>query len=38
MSQSQPISTELEKEKLVASYDAQVAQKRKLVDAYTAGP
>jgi hypothetical protein len=33
---SERISTELEKEKLVASYEAQVAQKRKLVDAYTA--
>lgn len=33
---SERISTELEKEKLVASYEAQVAQKKKLVDAYTA--
>lgn len=33
---SERISTELEKEKLVASYAAQVAQKQKLVDAYTA--
>lgn len=33
---SDRISTELEKEKLVASYEGQVAQKRKLVDAYTA--
>ncbi len=33
---SERISTELEKEKLVASYEAQVAQKKKIVDAYTA--
>lgn len=33
---SERISTELEKEKLVASYEALVAQKKKLVDAYTA--
>lgn len=33
---SERISTELEKEKLVASHEAQVAQKKKLVDAYTA--
>jgi energy-coupling factor transporter ATP-binding protein EcfA2 len=33
---SERISTELEKEKLVASYEAQVAQKKTLVDAYTA--
>jgi len=33
---SERISTELEKEKLLASYEAQVAQKKKLVDAYTA--
>lgn len=33
---SERISTELEKEKLVATYDAQVAQKMKLVNAYTA--
>jgi hypothetical protein len=33
---SERISTELEKEKLVSSYEAQVAQKKKLVDAYTA--
>jgi predicted ATPase len=33
---SERISTELEKEKLVASYEAQVAQKKKLIDAYTA--
>ena len=33
---SDRISTELEKEKLVASYESQVAQKKKLVDAYTA--
>lgn len=33
---SDRISTELEKEKLVASYEAEVAKKRKLVDAYTA--
>jgi len=33
---SERISAELEKEKLVASYEAQVAQKKKLVDAYTA--
>jgi energy-coupling factor transporter ATP-binding protein EcfA2 len=32
---SERISTELEKEKLVASYEAQVAKKKKLVDAYT---
>ena len=29
-------TTELEKEKLIATYEAQVAQKKKLVDAYTA--
>ena len=33
---SERISTELEKQKLIATYEAQVAQKRKLVDAYTA--
>ena len=33
---SDRISTELEKEKLVASYEADVAKKKKLVDAYTA--
>ena len=33
---SDRISTELEKEKLVATYEGQVAQKKKLVDAYTA--
>ena len=33
---SERISTELEKEKLVAIYEAQVTQKKKLVDAYTA--
>jgi energy-coupling factor transporter ATP-binding protein EcfA2 len=33
---SDRISTELEKEKLVASYEAEVEKKRKLVDAYTA--
>jgi putative AbiEii toxin of type IV toxin-antitoxin system len=33
---SERISTELEKEKLVTTYEAQVAQKKKLVDAYTA--
>lgn len=33
---SERISTELEKEKLVSTYEAQVAQKKKLVDAYTA--
>lgn len=33
---SDRISTELEKENLVASYESQVAQKKKLVDAYTA--
>lgn len=33
---SERIATELEKEKLVATYEAQVAQKKKLVDAYTA--
>jgi hypothetical protein len=32
---SERISTELEKEKLIATYHAQVAQKKKLVDAYT---
>nr|WP_026600331.1 hypothetical protein [Methylomonas sp. 11b] len=32
---SDRISTELEKEKLVASYEAEVAKKKKLVDAYT---
>ncbi|OAN71706.1 phosphotransferase [Rhodobacteraceae bacterium EhC02] len=33
---SDRISTELEKEKLIASYEGQVAQKKKLVEAYTA--
>lgn len=33
---SDRIGAELEKEKLVASYEAQVAQKKKLVEAYTA--
>jgi hypothetical protein len=33
---SERIGTELEKEKLVTTYDAQVAQKKKLVKAYTA--
>lgn len=33
---SERISTELEKEKLIATYEAQVAQKTTLVDAYTA--
>jgi energy-coupling factor transporter ATP-binding protein EcfA2 len=33
---SDRISTELEKEKLVASYEAEVTKKKKLVDAYTA--
>ncbi|WP_369810899.1 TrlF family AAA-like ATPase [Marinobacter salarius] len=33
---SDRINTELEKNKLVASYEADVAKKRKLVDAYTA--
>ena len=33
---SNRISTELEKEKLVATYEAEVAKKMKLVDAYTA--
>jgi hypothetical protein len=33
---SDRISTELEKEKLIESYDGQVAQKKKLVSAYTA--
>lgn len=33
---SERISTELEKEKLIAIYKAQVAQKKQLVDAYTA--
>lgn len=32
---SERISTELEKEKLIATYQAQVAQKKKLVNAYT---
>ena len=32
---SERISTELEKEKLIATYEGQVAQKKKLVDAYT---
>jgi hypothetical protein len=32
---SDRISTELEKEKLVASYEAEVVKKKKLVDAYT---
>lgn len=33
---SERISTELEKEKLIATYEGQVAHKKKLVDAYTA--
>lgn len=33
---SDRISTELEKEKLVATYEAQVAKKKKLAEAYTA--
>ncbi len=33
---SERIGTELEKEKLIANYEGQVAQKKKLVDAYTA--
>lgn len=33
---SDRISTELEKEKLVGAYESQVAQKKKLVEAYTA--
>lgn len=33
---SERISLELEKEKLIASYEGQVAQKKKLVDAFTA--
>jgi hypothetical protein len=33
---SERISTELEKEQLIAAYEAQVAQQKKLVDAYTA--
>ncbi len=33
---SDRISTELEKEKLSATYEGQVAQKKKLIDAYTA--
>ncbi len=33
---SERIGAELEKEKLIATYEAQVAQKKKLVDAYTA--
>lgn len=33
---SERISAELEKEKLVAAYEAQAAQKQKLIDAYTA--
>ena len=33
---SERISVELEKEKLIASFEAQVAQKKKLVEAYTA--
>jgi hypothetical protein len=33
---SERISAELEKEKLIATYEAQVAQKKKLIDAYTA--
>ena len=33
---SERISTEIEKEKLVVTYEAQVVQKTKLVDAYTA--
>src|SRR5206468_12444051 len=32
---SERISAELEKENLLATYEAQVAQKKKLVDAYT---
>jgi hypothetical protein len=32
---SERIGTELEKEKLIATYEAQVAQKQKLVNAYT---
>jgi hypothetical protein len=35
---SERISTELEKEKLIGSYEAQVAQKKKLVDAIYGGP
>jgi energy-coupling factor transporter ATP-binding protein EcfA2 len=33
---SERISTELEKEKLITTFEGQVAQKKKLVDAYTA--
>ncbi|RVL47226.1 TrlF family AAA-like ATPase [Sinorhizobium meliloti] len=33
---SDRISTEIEKEKLAATYEGQVAQKKKLIDAYTA--
>ena len=33
---SERIGTELEKEKLIATFESQVAQKKKLVDAYTA--
>lgn len=33
---SERIGTELEKENLIATYEGQVAQKKKLVDAYTA--
>ncbi|MER9215853.1 AAA family ATPase [Mesorhizobium sp. M0663] len=33
---SERIGTELEKEKLIATYEGQVVQKKKLVDAYTA--
>lgn len=33
---SERIGTELEKEKLIATYEGQVAQRKKLVDAYTA--
>jgi hypothetical protein len=33
---SERIGTELEKEKLIATYEGQVSQKKKLVDAYTA--
>jgi hypothetical protein len=32
---SERIGTELEKEKLIATYEAQVAQKKRLVDSYT---
>lgn len=33
---SERMSMELEKEKLIAAYESQVAQKKKLIDAYTA--